>query len=99
MTNVILAQETTTSALPTIIFLGAMVAVFYLFIIRPQRKRARDQQQLADSLEVGQRVRTIGGIEGVVHSIDERGVVLRVEEGKIKVTKRAIGSSIGGDED
>jgi preprotein translocase subunit YajC len=99
MTYVVLAQETTTSALPTVIFLGLMVAVFWLFIIRPQRKRSRDQRELADSLTVGQKVRTIGGIEGVVVSIEEKGVVLRVEEGKIRVTKRAIGTSIGGDED
>jgi preprotein translocase subunit YajC len=54
---------------------------------------------MAASLSVGQQVRTIGGIEGVVESVDETGVVLRVEEGKLRVTKRAIGTQIGGDED
>ena len=98
MTNVIFAQ-TGGSTVPSFIFLGLMVAVFWLFIIRPQRRRAKAQQALGASLTPGMTVRTIGGIEGVVESVDESGVVLRVEQGKLKVTKRAIGSKIGGEED
>ena len=98
MTYAILAQ-TAGGSTTTFIFLGLMIAVFWLFIIRPQRKRAKDQKEMAESLAVGQQVRTIGGIEGVVESVDESGVVLRVEEGKLRVTKRAIGTQIGGDED
>ncbi len=99
MNYVILAQAEGGSSTTFFIFLGLMVLVFWLFIIRPQRKRAKDQKDMAESLSVGQQVRTIGGIEGVVESVDETGVVLRVEEGKLRVTKRAIGTQIGGDED
>ena len=81
------------------IFLGLMIAVFWLFAIRPQRKRMREQEELTESLAIGQTVRTIGGIEGVVESLDESSVVLRVEDGKLRVTKRAIGSRIGGEAD
>ena len=88
-----------TGEFSTFIFLGLMILVFWLFIIRPQRRRVKDQQELSDSLSVGQQVRTIGGIEGVVESVDESSVVLRVEDGKLRVTKRAIGSKIGGEED
>ena len=83
----------------TFIFLGLMILVFWLFIIRPQRRRVKEQQERSDSLSVGQQVRTIGGIEGVVESVDESSVVLRVEDGRLRVTKRAIGSTIGGEED
>jgi len=75
-----------------------MVVVFWLFIIRPQRQRAKTQKSLADSLSAGQEVRTIGGIHGRVISVDEESVVLQVEEGKIRVSRRAIGSRVGGDE-
>lgn len=99
MFQVVLGQESSgASPLPSLIFLGLMVAVFWLFIIRPQRQRAKKQQALSSSLSVGQQVRTIGGIQGVVVSVDENDVVLRIEEGKIRVTRRAIGSLIGGDE-
>ena len=88
-----------TGEFSTFIFLGLMILVFWLFIIRPQRRRVKEQQELSDSLSIGQQVRTIGGIEGVVESVDESSVVLRVEDGKLRVTKRAIGSKIGGEED
>ena len=99
MNYVILAQAEGGSSYTFFIFLGLMVLVFWLFIIRPQRKRAKDQKDMAESLAIGQKVRTIGGIEGIVESVDEAGVVLRVEEGKLRVTKRAIGTQIGEDED
>jgi preprotein translocase subunit YajC len=99
LTYVILAQESGGGSITSFLFLGLMVAVFWLFIIRPQRKRAKAQQNLSEALTPGMEVRTIGGIEGVIESVDEKGVVLRVEDGKIRVTKRAIGSKLGGEED
>ena len=41
MTHLVFAQETAASPLPSLLFLGLMVAVFWLFIIRPQRQRAK----------------------------------------------------------
>jgi preprotein translocase subunit YajC len=96
--HVVLAQEASTSTVPSLVFLGLMVVVFWLFIIRPQRNRAKQQQELAQSLTVGQEVRTIGGIHGTVVSLDADSVVLRIEEGKIRVSRRAIGARIGSDE-
>ena len=99
MTHVVFAQEAAAgSGWTSLIFLGLMVVVFWLFIIRPQRQRAKAQQSLAESLGAGEEVRTIGGIHGRVISVDEESVVLQVEEGKIRVSRRAIGSRVGGDE-
>ena len=96
MNSVVFAQEAG-SALPSLLFLGLMVAVFYFLIIRPQRKRSQQQKQMAESLEVGAEVRTIGGIHGTVVSIDEDSVVLKVEDGQIRFAKRAIGTKVGND--
>lgn len=98
MNSVVFAQEAGGSALPSLLFLALMVAVFYFLIIRPQRKRSQKQKELASSLEVGAEVRTIGGIHGTVISMDEDSVVLRVEDGQIRFTKRAIGARVGDDE-
>lgn len=98
VTHVVVAQEAAGSPLPSLIFLGLMVAVFWLFIIRPQRQRAKKQKELSSALTAGQEVRTIGGIHGTVVSVEEDSVVLRVEEGKIRVSRRAIGSVVGADE-
>lgn len=99
MSHFVLAQTTGgSSPWASFIFLGVMVVVFYLFIIRPQRNRAKQQQELSSSLTAGQQVRTIGGIHGTVVSVDDDSVVLRVEEGKIRVSRRAIGSVIEADQ-
>lgn len=98
MHYVVLAQESGGSPVTSIVFLGLMVAVFWLFIIRPQRRRSKKQKELAGSLMVGQEVKTIGGIHGTVVSLDEDSIVLKVEDGKIRVTRRAIGSVVGGDD-
>lgn len=97
MESVVLAQETSGSGLTSIIFLAVMVGVFYMLIIRPQRKRTQAQKQMAQTLEVGAEVRTIGGIHGTVISLDDESVVLKVEDGRIRVAKRAIGSRVGDD--
>jgi preprotein translocase subunit YajC len=90
----IFAQAATPAASPvgSFVFLGLMVVVFYMFIIRPQRSRARNQQQLAANLELGDRVQTIGGIRGVVRALDDDSVVIEVEQGKMRVARRAIAS-------
>ena len=98
MESVVLAQEATGSALPSLIFLALMVGVFYFLIIRPQRKRSRQQEELSQSLEIGHDVRTVGGIHGRVVRLDDDSVVLRVEEGQIRVSRRAIGSRLGDEE-
>ena len=83
------------SQLFSLLLLAGMVGVFYFLIIRPQRRRSKAQQELSDSLEAGQEVRTIGGIHGRIVSADDESVVLSVEEGRIRVSKRAIGSRVG----
>jgi preprotein translocase subunit YajC len=71
-----------------------MVLVFYFLILRPQRKRMKAQQELASSIAVGDRVQTIGGIQGRVHSLDDSSVVLELEQGRIRLAKRAIAQKI-----
>jgi len=64
----------------TLIFFVAIIAVFYLFIIRPQKTREKERRGMIDSLKKGDRVVTIGGVYGTVVSIKEETVVLRVDE-------------------
>lgn len=82
----------------SLVLLAGMIGVFYFLIIRPQRKRSKAQRELSDSLEVGQEVRTIGGIHGTVISADDESVLLSVEEGRIRVSRRAIGARVGEDD-
>lgn len=91
------ASETPTSSLPTLVLFLFLGAVFYLMIVRPQRTRVKKQQELSESLEIGDQVQTIGGIFGSVRRIDEDGVVVEVENGSMKFSKRAIATKVNQD--
>jgi len=63
-----------------IVILGGFFAVMYLLLIRPQRKRQKEQEQLLSALAIGDPVVTIGGLHGVIIHLDEQTVDLAVAE-------------------
>ena len=97
----LLAQAATEGGSSIITFLPfvLIIAAFYFFLIRPQRQKMRKQQQVADSVEVGDQVQTFSGVFGVVVSIDEEAVVLGLDEGRMRVARRAIARRLVDDED
>lgn len=99
MIPVVLAQEASGGGVSTLILLVLMVAVFWFLIIRPQRNRAKKQQELAASLQLGDEIQTIGGLKGRVTRLDGDDVVLEIEEGRIRVTRRAVASRSGETEE
>ncbi len=73
--------------LPLIIIGG----LFYFLLIMPQRRRMKAVNQMRSAVQVGDEVRTIGGIYGVVRSMDDDEVVLDVGGGTtLRVVKRAV---------
>jgi preprotein translocase subunit YajC len=74
------------------IFLGLMIVVFWLFFIRPQAKKAKQQKSFIDNLNRGDKVVTIAGIHGSINKINEDGTVsLEINPGSyIKIEKSAI---------
>jgi preprotein translocase subunit YajC len=74
-----------------IIFLVLIFAVFYFLMIRPQRKRQKEHQQMMEELNRGDRVITAGGIYGVIESVSEDSVVIKVESGAtMRVAKGSV---------
>ena len=70
---------------------GLVFVVMYFLIIRPQSKRQKQAKAMLAALKRGDRVATIGGIRGVVHSIKDDAVVLKVDDNtKIEFTKSAV---------
>jgi preprotein translocase subunit YajC len=64
-----------------IIFLVLIFAMFYFLMIRPQRKKQKEHQQLVEQLNRGDKVVTAGGIYGVIESTSEDSIVIKVESG------------------
>ncbi len=96
MSFVVFAQESGGfGGTGSLIFLALMIGVFYFLIIRPQRSRTKKQKDLSESLMIGHEVRTIGGIHGTVVSLDDDSVVITVEDGRLRISRRAIGSRVG----
>lgn len=74
------------------IFLGLMVLVFWLFMIRPQAKKQKQQKEFMKGLQKGDKVVTISGIHGTVNKLNEDGTfMLEINPGSyIKMEKSAV---------
>jgi preprotein translocase subunit YajC len=71
----------------------AIIAVFYFLIIRPQNKKQKDTQRMLSELKKGDRVVSIGGIHGVIQSVRESSVIVKVDEStKVEFSRSAIAS-------
>jgi preprotein translocase subunit YajC len=80
-----------------IIFIGAIIIVFYFFIVRPQQKKVRDQKKFRESLAKGVNVVTIGGLHGRIVAVEDTTVVLEVDKGiRLTFEKSAIASEKAG---
>ena len=76
----------------TFILLGGMILVFWLFMIRPQQKKAKQAKQFQENLQKGDKIVTIAGIHGTVNKINEDGTInMETSPGSyIKVERSAI---------
>ena len=74
-----------------IIFLVLIFGMMYLVLIRPQRKRQKEHQQLVEELRKGDKVVTTGGIYGAIESLSEDSVIIKVESGAtMRVAKGSV---------
>jgi preprotein translocase subunit YajC len=84
-------QINTPNNLSNILFIGAIILVFYFFMIRPQQKKVSDAKKFRESLTKGMNVVTIGGLHGKLVDISENTVWIEVDKGlKLKFDKSAI---------
>jgi preprotein translocase subunit YajC len=76
--------------LPILLF----IPLLYLLMIRPQQKRQKQWQQMLAGIKAGDRVTTAGGIRGVILSIKDDSIIIRVapDNLKLEVAKTAIAS-------
>jgi len=73
--------------------LAIFVVIFYFFIIRPQKKRQRAQDQLLSSLTRGDQVVTIGGFFGTIREVRDDSLVVEIADGvKVRLLKSAVAS-------
>jgi len=74
------------------IFLGLMILVFWMFFIRPQAKKAKNQKTFIENMGKGDKIVTIAGIHGTINKVNEDGTInIEVSPGSyLKIEKSAI---------
>ena len=83
------------SLISTVIMFGAIFAIFYFMIIRPQQKRAKEREKLLSNIEKGDKIVTSGGVHATIVGIEEKTVLIEIAPNvKVKVERSAIGSVI-----
>jgi len=80
-----------------LIFIVAIIGVFYFIVIRPQQKRAKTQREMLASLKPGSEIVTIGGIYATVVSVGERIRVALADGTEMEVAKQAVGQVLPAD--
>lgn len=69
-----------------IIMLVVLFALMYLFVLRPQQKKQKEEQKLRDDVRVGDQITTIGGIMGRVVTVREDSLVIETGADRNKMT-------------
>ena len=80
------------SSMSMIIMMAALFAVMYFVMIRPQKKKQKEEQNMRDSIQVGDEITTIGGIIGRVVTVKEDSLIIETgaDRNKMKITRWAI---------
>lgn len=90
-TTAILLLQSGNPGMMNLIFIGAMIVIFYLFLIRPQQKRQKEQKTFNEGLQKGDEVVTASGIIGRINKLNEQEATLEVSNKTfIRVTRSAI---------
>ncbi len=81
-----MSRETT-----IILFYAVMMFIFILPMFFSQRKKRRKQLEMINSLKIGDKVITIGGLKGTISSIQDQTVELTVDKStKLTFLKSAV---------
>ena len=69
----LVSPETSSITMP--VLLGLMILVFWLFLIRPQAKKAKEQKEQINKLQKGDKIVTIAGIHGTISKVNDDGTI------------------------
>ncbi|MCI5566923.1 MAG: preprotein translocase subunit YajC [Veillonellaceae bacterium] len=68
-----------------------MVVIFYFLLYRPQKNAQKKRQSLLDSIEVGDRIMTVGGIYGEITKVEDDTVMLKISDDvQLKLSRAAV---------
>lgn len=81
-----------------LLILVLLFAVMWLVVIRPQKRKQREQQAMIDSLAPGAEILTAGGLYGRVSRVTDDEVLLEIAPGvEVRLAKRAVAAVMPSD--
>ena len=80
------------------IYLAFIVAIFYFILIRPQKKREKEQANMISSLKKGDQIVTIGGFYAKVVSAKDNVITVMLGDTKVKIEAGAVKAVIKSNE-
>ena len=85
MFNILTAGAQSAGMGSSIIMLVAMLGIFYFMLIRPENKRKKEAEQMRSNLRNGDRITTIGGIQGVVVDVKNDKFVIETGADQVRI--------------
>ena len=77
-----------------------LFALFWLLLIRPQRRRQAAQKNLVQGIEVGDEIVTAGGLYGHVRGLGEDELLVEIAPGtNVRIARRAVGAVVGPEDE
>jgi preprotein translocase subunit YajC len=77
--------------MPAYLFILVLLAVLWLFLIRPRQRQLREQRAMLAGIEVGDEIVTAGGLYGTVTRLDDDEVRVEIApELEVRIARRAI---------
>jgi len=87
----LLQQAASGGSFVPLVAIGLIFVIFYVFIIGPQKKEQKKTQEMIAGVQKGDKIVTIGGIHGVITSVKENSIILKVDDNcKLEMNRSAI---------
>ena len=92
LVSILLSADPKQGGTVQLVMMGAIVLVFWFFMIRPQAKKAKDQKKFIDNMQKGDKIVTIAGIHGSINKVNEDNTIqMEVNPGSyLKIEKSSI---------
>jgi preprotein translocase subunit YajC len=84
----------------SIVIIVILFALFWLLLIRPQRRRQAEQTALIQNVQVGDEIVTAGGLFGHVQSVADDELLVEIAPGtNVRIARRAVAGIVGPEEE
>jgi preprotein translocase subunit YajC len=83
-----------------LVIIVILFALFWLLLIRPQRRRQAEQTALIQNVQVGDEIVTAGGLFGHVQSVADDELLVEIAPGtNVRIARRAVAGIVGPEEE